>query len=137
MPRRQYVRIENGVPVFPLARESPVLPAGRVGDLVRGPGGVVLGRLTSEPQGPTLVAPRTMMLSYMTSMVGGFARIGTSSINPHIEPVPFLLGGPDPADDDPSGVAEDFRLMHGEAPSEAPSALDQLLDDEDDPIPTG
>lgn len=133
MPRRTYVRIENGVPVFPIARDAPVLPQGGVGSLVRGPNGVVLGRMTSESQsGSTVVAPRTMM----TGMVGSL-RIGTSALMPgEMSRALFRLGDPEPEpEDDPSGVAEDFRLMHGE--SDGPSALDHLLEDDDDPIPTG
>ena len=139
MPRRTYVRIQDGVPIFPVNRDNTVLPSGaEVGDLVMSPNGRIIGRRASVPLSPIDNDP-----AYRTMMVGAEMpmRIGTAAYTGSIghftqDPTPEMV--PVRFPNMPSGltnVEEDFVLMHSGA--EAASALDQLLEDDDDPISEG
>lgn len=160
MPRRTYVRIINGVPTFPLNRpvqEGDTVTVAGIpgqGSVVQDMNGNLVGRVTSLP------APRRSETvnepAYRTMSIGSFEnlRIGTASApitgdsrvigyvpitpTPAMVPVRFpnMPNGLTEQGIVNPGIEEDFVLMHSGI-EEGASALDQLLEDDDDPISEG
>jgi hypothetical protein len=145
MPRRTYIRVENGVPVFPVGnRNGDVLPTRNI---VRGPNGELLG-LVSSIQPVHLNRPSfndfgnvrigtigTVAMEAMSYTMGvGRTGVIQAPIGRFVE---------DAGSDDPHGIRVDFQVMHGlvlpevleVSPLPETSALDMLLEkDDDDPI---
>lgn len=118
-----------------------MLPEGGVGSLVVGSNGRIVGRMLSGlaiPMSETVdnrnmrFATMALGVSYMTGAVMG------PDLALRTVPVQFpaMVSPLAPVPETPAyDLERDFEVMHGN-PNDR-SAIDHLLEDDDDPIPTG